>query len=219
MHDTYTQERQLLRLVRKGDTTALRAWIPSAPSPGGGALTTSQLRQVKNSFVTSAALVSRAAIQGGLSPEDALSLSDMYIQECEPLNSGGQIVSLQYQMVQAFTEQVERIQFGGKPTQLAIAVANYIQNHLSQPIRVKEMAKAFYMSRSYLSVKFKEETGETLTDFILKEKTEEAKYLLRYSDQNATAVASCLGFYSLGHFSQMFKRYTGQTPTEYREKV
>lgn len=217
--DTYTQERRLLRLVRKGDTMALRGWIPPAPFPRGGGLTASQLRQVKNAFVASATLVSRAAIQGGLSPGDALSLSDMYIQKCESLNSVGQIISLQYQMVQAFTEQVERIRFGGKPTQLAIAVANYIQSHLSQPIRVEEMAKAFYMSRSYLSVKFKEETGQTLTDFILKEKTEEAKYLLRYSDQNATAVASCLGFSSLGHFSQVFKRYTGQTSTEYREKV
>lgn len=80
------------------------------------------------------------------------------------------------------------------------------------------MAKTFYLSRPYLSAKFKEETGETLTDFILKEKTEEAKRLLRYSDKNATAIASYLGFSSLGHFSQVFKRYTGRMPTEYREK-
>lgn len=80
------------------------------------------------------------------------------------------------------------------------------------------MAQAFYMSRPYLSSKFKQETGETLTDFILKEKTEEAKRLLLYSDKSATAIASYLGFSSLGHFSQVFKRYSGQTPTEYKDK-
>lgn len=217
-HNTYTQEQQLLRLVRKGDTTALREWIASAPAIRGGTLAADQLRQVKNTFVVSATLISRAAIQGGLSTEDAFSLSDMYIQKCEFLNSLHQITNLQYHMALEFTERVDRLRFGGNPTQLTIAVTNYIQKHLSQPIRAEEMAKALYMSRPYLSAKFKEETGETLTDFILKEKTEEAKRLLRYSDKNATAIASYLGFSSLGHFSQVFKRYTGRTPTEYREK-
>lgn len=217
-HNTYTQEQQLLRLVRKGDTPALREWIASAPAIRGGTLASDQLRQIKNTFVVSATLISRAAIQGGLSTEDAFSLSDMYVQKCEFMNSLHQITNLQYHMALEFTERVERLRLGRKPTPLTIAVTNYIQKHLSQPIRAEEMAKTFYMSRPYLSSKFKEEAGETLTDFILKEKTEEAKRLLRYSDKNATAIASYLGFSSLGHFSQVFKRYTGQTPTEYRER-
>ena len=169
-------------------------------------------------FVVTATLVSRAAIQGGLSTEDAFTLSDAYIQKCELLNSLNRITNLQYHMVLEFTERVERIRFRGKPTQLTIAVTNYIQHHLSEPIRAKELAKELFMSRPYLSAKFKEETGETLTDFILKEKTEEAKRLLRYSDKSFTAIGSYLGFSSLGHFSQVFKKYTGRTPTEYREK-
>lgn len=218
-HNTYAQEQQLLRMVRKGDTMALREWVSSAPAIRGGTLAADQLRQMKNTFVVTATLVSRAAIQGGLSTEDAFSLSDAYIQRCDRINSLGQIINLQYHMVLEFTQRVERIRFGGKPTQLTIAVANYIQHHLSEPIRAEDIAKELYMSRPYLSTKFKEETGETLTDFILKEKTEEAKRLLRYSDKSFTAIGSNLGFSSLGHFSQVFKRYTGRTPTEYREKV
>ena len=217
-HNTYTQEQQMLRMVRKGDTLALREWIASAPAIRGGTLASDQLRQVKNMFVVTATLVSRAAIQGGLSTEDAFTLSDAYIQKCELLNSLDRIANLQYHMVLEFTERVERIHFGGKPTQLTLAVTNYIQHHLSEPIRAEEMAKELFMSRPYLSAKFKEETGETLTDFILKEKTEEAKRLLRYSDKTFTAIGSYLGFSSLGHFSQVFKKYTGRTPTEYREK-
>lgn len=217
-HNTYTQEQQLLRLVRKGDTAALRQWIASAPAIRSGTLASDQLRQVKNVFVVTVTLVSRAAIQGGLSTEDAFTLSDMYIQKCELLNSLQQITNLQYHMVLEFTKRVERLQFGGKSTRLTTAVIDYIQHHLSEPVRVEEMAKALYMSRPYLSAKFKEETGETLTDFILKEKTEEAKRLLRYSDKSFTAIGSYLGFSSLGHFSQVFKKYTGRTPTEYREK-
>lgn len=217
-HTTYIQEQQLMRLVRKGDSLALKKWIGSAPAIRCGTLAFDQLRQVKNSFIVSASLISRAAIQGGLTPEDAFSLSDMYIQKCEFLNSLQQITNLQYHMALDFTERVERLQFGGKPTQLSIAVSNYIQKHLSQPIRVEEMAQSFYMSRPYLSAKFKAETGETLTNFILKEKIEEGKRLLLYSDKSATTIASYLGFSSVGHFSQVFRRYAGHLPTEYREQ-
>ncbi|MDD6159755.1 MAG: helix-turn-helix domain-containing protein [Oscillospiraceae bacterium] len=217
-HNTYTQEQQILRMVRKGDTASLRQWIASAPAIRGGTLASDQLRQMKNTFVVTATLVSRAAIQGGLSTEDAFSLSDAYIQKCELLNALDRITNLQYHMVLEFTQRVERIRFGGKPTQLTLAVTNYVQHHLSEPIRAEDIARELYMSRPYLSAKFKEETGETLTDFILKEKTEEAKRLLRYSDKSFTAIGFYLGFSSVGHFSQVFKRYAGRTPTEYREK-
>lgn len=217
-HKTYSQEQQVLRMMRKGDMPSLRQWIASAPALRGGILASDQLRQMKNTFVVTTTLVSRAAIQGGLSTEDAFSLSDAYIQKCELLNSLERITNLQYHMVLEFAERVERIRYGGKPTQLTIAVTNYIQHHLSEPIRVEEIAEELYMSRPYLSAKFREDTGETLTEFILKEKTEEAKRLLRYSDKSFTAIGSYLGFSSLGHFSRVFKKYTGRTPTEYREK-
>lgn len=80
-HNTYTQEQQMLRMVRKGDTTSLRQWIASASAIRGGTLASDQLRQIKNTFVVTATLVSRAAIQGGLSTEDAFTLSDAYIQK------------------------------------------------------------------------------------------------------------------------------------------
>ena len=74
------------------------------------------------------------------------------------------------------------------------------------------------MSRPSLSKKFKEDPGENIADFILKEKTEEAKRLLRYSDKSLTAIGSYLGFSSASHFSRVFKTYVGSTPSEYREK-
>lgn len=75
-------------------------------------------------------------------------------------------------------------------------VANYIQHHMSENITVEKLAKELFLSRPYLSRRFKEETGESLTDFILKEKTEEAKRLLRYSGKSLTAIGNYLGFSS-----------------------
>ena len=169
-------------------------------------------------FIVSTTLVSRAAIRGGMDVEDAFSLSDAYIQKCELLTRPDQILNLQYHMILEYTQKVERIRLGKRPSKLAMEVANYIQHHLSEPITAENIAKELYLSRPYLSRKFIEETGESLTDFILKEKTEEAKRLLRYSEKSLTAISNYLGFSSQSHFSRVFKKYTGTTPGEYREQ-
>ena len=218
LHNTLDQEQALLRMVRKGDTAALKEWINHAPAIRGGVLAKEQLRQKKNTFIVAVTLVSRAAIRGGMDVEDAFSHSDSYIQQCELLSSPSDILNLQYRMVLDYTERVERLHLGKHPSKLTVDVANYIQRHMSEPITTEKIAKELFLNRSYLSRKFKEKTGETLTDFILKEKTEEAKRLLRYSDKPLTAISSYLGFSSASHFSRVFKAYVGSTPSEYREK-
>ncbi len=216
-HNTYDLEQMLLRIVRKGDTAALKEWIAHAPAVRGGVLAAEQLRQRKNTFIVIATLASRAAIRGGMDVDDAFTHSDSYIQQCELLSSPEEIINLQYRMVLDYTERVERLHLGRHPTKLTVDVANYIQHHMSEPITVEKLAEALFLSRPYLSRKFKEETGESLTDFILREKTEEAKRLLRYSDKPLTAISSYLGFSSPSHFSRVFKACVGSTPREYRE--
>ena len=218
VHNTFELEQAVMTIVRKGDTAALREWIKAAPAIRGGIIAAEQLRQMKNTFIVSVTLASRAAIRGGMDVEDAFSLSDAYIQKCELLNSPDQIMNLQYHMILEYTQKVERIRLGKHPGKLAIDVANYIQHHLSEPITAEDIAKELYLSRPYLSRKFIEETGESLTDSILKEKTEEAKRLLRYSDKSLTAISNYLGFSSQSHFSRVFKKYANCTPGEYREK-
>ena len=89
---------------------------------------------------------------------------------------------------------------------------------MSEAITTEAIAKELYMSRSYLSRKFSEETGETLTDFILRQKTEEARRLLRYSDKPLTSISAYLGFSSQSHFTRVFKKYTSLSPGEYRQR-
>lgn len=217
-HNTYDLEQMLMRMVRKGDTAALNEWISHAPAVRGGVLAEEQLRQRKNTFIVIATLVSRAAIRGGMDVDEAFSYSDSYIQQCELLSSPEDITNLQHRMVLDYTERVERLHLGKHPTKLTVDVANYIQRHMSEPITAEKIAEHLFLSRPYLSRKFKEETGESLTDFILKGKTEEAKRLLRYSDKLLTAIGSYLGFSSPSHFSRVFKTYVGSSPREYREK-
>ncbi len=217
-HHAVEQEEALMEMIRKGDTESLRQWLAAAPAISAGILASDQLRQLRNLFIVVATLASRAAIRGGLNSEDAFSLSDMYIRKVECLTQQSSIMNLEYNMIIEFTEQVEKIRHGKNPTKLAVDVANYVHRHLSETISTEKMAKEFFLSRTHFSAKFKKETGMTLTDFILKEKTEEAKRLLRYSDKSAASIGAYLGFSSHSHFCKVFKKYANMTPDEYRKK-
>lgn len=218
VHNSLDVERALANIIRKGDTAALKSWIASAPAVRAGVMAADQLRQIKNTFIVSTTLASRAAIQGGMDAEDALSLSDAFIQKCELLTDVQRITNLQYRMVLEYTEQVENLRHSAHGSALAVQVVNYIHHHLSEPITAEAIARHLYLSRPYLSAKFKEETGGSLTDFILNEKTEEAKRLLCHSDQSFMKIGDYLGFSSQSHFTRVFKKYTGYAPKEYREK-
>lgn len=217
-HNTLEIEALLLGIVSKGDTVALQRWLAQAPPVQGGKIAGDQLRQMRNLFIVTATLVSRAAIRGGMREDDAFSLSDAYIQRVELLTGYGQIMNLQYNMILEFTEQVDQLHRGRHRSKLALDVAKYVRQHLSEPVSVDRMAAEFFLSRPYLSARFKQETGQTLTDFILSEKTEEAKRLLRYSDKSQSAISAFLGFSSQGHFAKVFKKYAGMTPGEYKAK-
>lgn len=218
-HNTLAIENVLMDIVSRGDTAALKSWLSQASAVQSGTIARDQLRQFQNVFIVTATLASRAAIRGGMREDDAFTLSDAYIQHAELMTSHEKILNLQFHMLLEFTEQVEQLHRGKHTTKLSLDVANYVRHHLSEPVSVDAMAEEFFLSRPYLSSKFKQETGQTLTDFILSEKTEEAKRLLRYSDKSASAIASYLGFSSHGHFIKVFKKYAGLTPQEYRDKA
>lgn len=218
VHNTLALEQTIMNFVRHGDTAALKEWLKSAPAVRPGILSSDTLRQLKNTFIVTATLVSRAAIRGGMDVNDALSLSDAYIQKNELLSSVEAIENLQYHMVFDYTEKVEKIRLGKTPTKLLTDIVNYVQKHLSEPVDIATLSKAMFISRTHLAVKFKKETGMTLTEFVLKEKIEEGKRLLRYTDKPISAIAAYLGFSSQSHFANVLKKYANSSPNEYRLK-
>ena len=215
-HNTYAQEQEIMMLIRKGETEKLKDWISSAPAIRGGTIAVDGLRQVKNMFVVSVTLASRAAIQGGVDPVTALSVSDGFIKRCELLYSVEKITNLQYLMVLEYAGMVRRVRQKDYTSPLVMKVANYVVAHITEPLTTEQIADALYLSRPYLSSRFHKEAGRTLYSFIMDEKIEEAKRLILYSGSSISSISQYLGFSSLGHFSSLFKKNTGYSPTEFR---
>ncbi len=210
-------ENRLMDMVMRGDVAAINEFISGMPAIRSGIIAQEQLRQSKNIFIVSTTLASRAAIRGGMDVTAALGLSDVYIQKCELCSDSGRIIELLYRMILDYAEKVAEIKLGQNPSPLVMKVSNYIQQHLSEPIKVENIANELFMGRSRLSTNFKKETGFKLCDYIAMRKVDEAKRLLRYSNQSFTAISLFLGFSSHSHFTKIFKKHTEMTPFEYRQ--
>lgn len=218
IHNTIDLENMILNYVRNGDLDSLKQWLQKAPAIRGGILANEQIRQLKNTFVVTITLVSRSAINGGLDIDEALSLSDSYIQKCELLNSIERITNLQYHMLLDYTKRVYDLKINKINSKLVLSITNYIKHHITEPINITKLAKDLFISRTYLATKFKNETNMTLSNYYLKMKIDEAKNLLIYTDKSLNQISSYLGFSSQSHFTNTFKKYTNKSPNEFRKE-
>ena len=93
----------------------------------------------------------------------------------------------------------------------------FINEHLTEPITLDQIARCANMSRSHLSAVFKHATGITPYEYLLLQRIERAAQLLRHSGSTILVVSQECGFCNLANFNKSFKNITGMTPTEYRQ--
>ena len=106
---------------------------------------------------------------------------------------------------------------------IAQIMVRYVQTHYADAdLSLKQLAhEVIFMNDGYLGKLFKKEVGEKFTQYVLKVRMENAKYLIENSDgERLYEVATQVG---LGenpqYFSQVFKKYTGYTPSDYKRKL
>jgi DNA-binding IclR family transcriptional regulator len=94
-----------------------------------------------------------------------------------------------------------------------------IQNNLHRPLDVEEMASNLYVGYSWFRKVFKEQTGMAPAAFHQHLRLEKAKELLLDSDLSVREISESLGFRNQNHFSALFKRKTGMSPTDWRIRM
>ena len=97
---------------------------------------------------------------------------------------------------------------------------DYIQkNYMDPDLSLNSICSYLNISTSYFSTIFKEETGETFTEVLIRTRMEKAKELLENTTMKNYEIAEKVGFSDPHYFGISFKKMTGYTPTEYaREK-
>ncbi len=218
-HSSRQVERVLASFIRQGRPQELRSYLQSIPTFRAGTLSESYLHHSKNLLITEATLASRAAMEGGLDEDEALGLSDAYINRCESMQSTDDISNLGWHMLLDYAERVEKLRIGETPSRLAMGVSSYVHAHIFESIKTEDVAAALQVSRGFLSTQFKRECGIALSSYIQKEKIDEAKRLLEDTSQPISSISTYLGFCSQSHFNSVFRKLCGMTPGQWRRKA
>ncbi|MBD2038969.1 helix-turn-helix domain-containing protein [Leptolyngbya sp. FACHB-321] len=104
----------------------------------------------------------------------------------------------------------------GLPERQLLQVLEYINEHLDEDIRLSSLAQLLGMSQFHFSHVFKQSIGTAPYQYLLQQRVERAKQLLKQTDQSVMEIALLCGFNSHSHLSKQFRQLTGVTPTAYR---
>ena len=95
----------------------------------------------------------------------------------------------------------------------------YINEHLAEDVSHNSIAAKYRVHPGYMSRLFKQEMGETLSEYLLRTKVERAAQLLKEDRYKIGEIAGMVGYSTSSYFSVMFKKYTGCSPREYCQRV
>ncbi|WP_373229883.1 response regulator [Cohnella sp.] len=99
------------------------------------------------------------------------------------------------------------------------AIAKYIDKFLHEDLSLQDISNRFFLSREYISRKFKQEMNENLTDYITRIRIERAKSLLADTQLKIAHISEKVGFQDEKYFSKVFKKWTDCSPNEYRKQA
>lgn len=212
----YREEQILLESVRRGEVEDVRR-ISDGDFPR-------YLRMIRDSerkteeYISVAALtlVSRAAVEGGVSSAESFALADVYLGRIAQAKDKEELLEIRGSIAIAFTELVAGRRSRKKSGSYIEECKSYIAANIFRKLSVGDVAKELSLSPIYLERIFKESEGITISRYIQKEKIGRAKNLLVYSDRSILEISGYLGFNSQSHFGKVFREETGMTPKQYR---
>lgn len=106
----------------------------------------------------------------------------------------------------------------GEHKDLVEKVEKYILQHLSEELRVSELANMVFTSSDHLTRSFKKRFGKTVSEYILDKRMKLASELLKQENMTITMVSDSVGYGNYSYFTEQFKKTYGMTPREYQKQ-
>lgn len=218
----YRAENKLLEAIASGDEArAFQAIIDYGSlmqSPTQKAVPTSSdgIRDFKNSVHTMNTLF-RKAIEGNhvhpIYIHESSSDFGVRIEQAQTMET---LALLVVEMIRryCYLSQKYSVAVYSEPIRRAML---YIDLNLANPISTKEIAADQFLSPNYLSTRFHEETGKTVSDFILEKRIKMACKQLRGGNRSIQEVATSVGIGDASYFSKQFKKIMGISPLQYQK--
>jgi AraC-like DNA-binding protein len=95
----------------------------------------------------------------------------------------------------------------------------FIEEHAGEELSLRRVAKAVNISPNHLSEKFKQVTGVNFVQYVVRTRFEKARDHLLNSNRRISEIAFAVGFQSLSQFNRVFKKLSGKSPTQFRDRL
>jgi AraC family transcriptional regulator len=135
------------------------------------------------------------------------------VLETEPENSAFYAEALKYYTNR---KHILREYEDGLPKYKLQQALNYINAHLSENVSLADVAAELGMSQYYFCRLFKQSMGITPHAYLMQQRVELSKQLLKQKEGTINDVAIACGFANPSHFAKCFRRYTGVSPKQFR---
>lgn len=159
----------------------------------------------------------------GMMREELLFLMRMLLREIDSRADGCEMVCqdiLEVLLVKIVREAAVSMRIVQPPSKSkeCAAAKRYIDENFSENITLDKLAEITHVNKYYLSHTFQREYNTSPINYLLNRRITESKALLTSTDFSLTQISEQMGFSSPAYFSQSFRRFTGQSPLEYRRK-
>ena len=215
LEQRYESENRILDAVARGDEeAAIEAMHQHSRFTYGGRFE-GTLYQQKNKMIVLNTLLRKAIEPSKVHPYYIDAISSKYSRIIEEANEVPN--EMMWQMTRDYCAYVRR--YSLKEYSPAVQkVMNYVNLNVAEPLPLKSLAAMCFISPSYLSALFKQETGSTLNDYINTQRVNRAAQLLVQNNHTIAAVAEEVGILDVNYFTKIFKKTLGVTPTRYRRE-
>lgn len=217
LHSPYSTELTFYHAVQSGDLPKVRELMSPLNSEGFGVLSAHPVRNLRYHLIISIAMITRFCMEAGMPAEEAYTLSDLYIQKADIIDTTEGISALHKEMIFDFTRRMRNFrkeQIYSKPICQCL---DYIYDYLHTPIRLEDLAQHVSLNPAYLSSLFKKQVGVSISAYIRMVRIDAAKNMLRYSEYTPIEIGNYLCFSSHSYFIQVFRQETGMTPHVYQQ--
>jgi len=216
VHQSQNEDMLKYKYMQAGDMRSLQAHRMTFVPEMQGCLSKDPVKNFRYLLIVATGLASRFAVEGGLDLETAYSISDLYIQRADELNTANELIALSDSMFIHYTREMEKLRKKKAIPRAIHQCIDYIHSHLNEKLSLSSLASETSLSPAYLATLFKKEMQQTIGEYITNARIESAKNMLNHSDLTYSQISSALGFSSQSHFTKVFREHTGYTPRNYR---
>lgn len=213
----YSQEFKMREAIRTGNETLALQAFQDMSTDFSYRLPNNPLRLRKNMTFILSTIARIAAADAGVSPQIIHKMSEQYFHLIEHASSPKEVSTLQNRIISEYCREVQKTHTANYSSNTC-RIIDYLHLNFSYDFSLDELAEAISINKNYLCRLFRNETGQTVTEYLTALRIRHAKYLLRTTELPVTDICFLSGFSSYISFSRAFKAAAGTSCSKWRSQ-